>query len=132
MDNIIWLSEPIDPKLCPQFNGTFEVTTDWSACTVKLQLGFDGLLKGQFQTGQQTLKMIGNTGINSNIFGFLLEPLASLPVGIFKLHIQGEALTLEFDIPDFEALLGHCTTETLTLHRMTNTSSQNPSIPTPV
>lgn len=122
MENMIWLNEPIDPKLYSQLNGSFEISTDWAVCTVKLQLAQDGLLKGQLQTGQQTLEMIGNTGIKSSIFGFLLEPRASLPVGIFRLHIENETLALEFDIPDFEALLGHRSTETLTLHRISNES----------
>ncbi len=117
MENMIWINDQITPQLCKQLSGTFESSSDWSACTLKLQLGQDGVLKGQFQMGKQSLGVIGGISKSGKAFGFLLEPVASVPVALFRIK-PGDTLSLELDVPDFDTLLDHCSPEQVRFERI--------------
>jgi hypothetical protein len=42
MENIIWLTDLVDPQLSEQLTGTFQASTDWDDCNLELSLSLEG------------------------------------------------------------------------------------------
>jgi hypothetical protein len=118
MENIIWLNDHLNPSLSEQFTGTFQASTDWEDCTLELSLSSAGVLSGAFQVGEQTLEVKGGVGKSGVVFGFLLEPVASVPVALFRIKYSQENFRLELDVPEFDSLLDYCSPEPVNFERV--------------
>lgn len=118
MEHFIWATHPIDPHLSQQLTGKFRVVADWAECVLDLHLSKNGVLKGQFTLGEQTLTVKGGIGKTGMAYGFLLEPMASVPVALFCIKPHEEHLKLELDLPEFDELFNHCILERVSLSRV--------------
>ncbi len=123
MENIIWLSDRVDPLLCKELSGRFQTHSDWSEGLIEMNLSPEGTLRGCFTVGEQSLGLLGGVGKSGLVFGFLLEPVGGVPVALFRIKINEETLSLELDVPEFGELLDYCTPEQLRLERITYTPS---------
>jgi hypothetical protein len=117
MENFIWLNDPLDPGLSQQLTGKFQAYSDWAACELDLCLSPEGILTGQFDVGGQLLQVKGGIGKRGVVYGFLLEPVASVPVALFRIK-PGDNLDLELDVPDFDTLLDHCSPQQVRFERV--------------
>jgi hypothetical protein len=118
MENIIWLADQIDPALSKQLTGKFRAAAAWAECVLELHLTKEGVLGGHFTVGEQDLEVKGGIGKTGTAYGFLLEPIASVPIALFRIRTNGENLKLELDVPDFDELLEHCILENISLSRV--------------
>jgi hypothetical protein len=118
MENIIWLADPVDPALSKQLTGKFRAATTWAECVLELHFTQEGVLKGHFTVGQQALEIKGGIGKTGLAYGFLLEPIASVPIALFRIKPNGEHLKLELGVPEFDELLEYCILENIALSRV--------------
>jgi hypothetical protein len=118
MDHIIWLNDPVAPYLSEQLTGTFHAAAVWAEYGLNLHLSKEGVLNGQFTIGDQTLEIKGGIGATGFAYGFLLEPVSSVPVALFRIKPYQEHLTLELDLPEFDELLEHCNLEKVFFNRV--------------
>jgi hypothetical protein len=130
MEHFIWLNDPIDPHLSEQLTGKFRAAAAWAECVLELHFTKEGVLKGQFTVGKQTLEVKGGIGKTGMAYGFLLEPMASVPVALFRIKPSGETLNLEFDVPEFDELLEHCTLEQVSFDRVKSISKSHDTLVT--
>jgi hypothetical protein len=117
VENVIWLSDHVEPQLTKQLSGTFEAWSDWSACRIDLCLSNEGILKGNFCVAEQNLGVIGGIGKSGRAFGFLLEPVGGVPVALFRMNVLEDELSLELDIPEFDDMMDFCSPERLKFRR---------------
>jgi hypothetical protein len=118
MNDVIWLNDTVDPTLYKQITGTFHTSDAWGDCTLELHLSEEGLLTGHFITRGQTLEVKGGVGQGGMVYGFLLEPVASVPFALFRIKPGEEVLGLELDVPEFTELLDDRTTEHVSFKRV--------------
>ena len=117
--DVIWLNEPSDPALNQQLTGTFQSHSDWANYKLEIELSSEGVLKGHFAVGKQVLEVRGGIGKSGLAFGFLLDPIASVPVALFRIKQHQQQLSFEMDLPEFDTLLDYCQTETVCFERVT-------------
>jgi hypothetical protein len=117
----IWLNDDIDPSLGQKLTGKFQAKTTWATCELELYLTKNGVLKGHFTVGEQALEVKGGIGKTGMAYGFLLEPIDSVPVALFRIKTNEHGLQLELDVPEFDELLEHCSLEGIALSRVETT-----------
>jgi hypothetical protein len=117
-NDVIWLNDTVDPTLCKQITGTFHTSDAWGDCTLELHLSEEGLLTGHFITREQTLEVKGGIGQGGMVYGFLLEPVASVPFALLRINASEDVLGLELDVPEFTELLDDRTTEQVSFKRV--------------
>jgi hypothetical protein len=103
-NNFIWLDDTVDPFICKQFTGCFQAVDFWGKSILELHLSDTGILTGDLKTGDITFEIkgcINHLGIG---FGFLLEPVTSLPVAMFRLKKDAQGIYLESYVPEFSKL----------------------------
>jgi hypothetical protein len=117
-NDVIWLNDTVDPTLCKQITGTFHTSDAWGDCTLELHLSEEGLLTGHFITREQTLEVKGGIDQGGMVYGFLLEPVASVPFALLRINASEDVLGLELDVPEFTELLDDRTTEQVSFKRV--------------
>jgi hypothetical protein len=124
LEHMIWLNSQVNANLCQQVTGTFLALSTHGECELELELSRDGLLRGSFKVAKQVLEIKGGVGQRGTVYGFLLEPFASVPVVLFRLSTSLAGLNIEFDMPEFADLINPCQAAQLVLTRVENRNAQ--------
>jgi hypothetical protein len=103
-NNSIWLEDTVDPFFCKQFTGSFQAVDFWGKSILELHLSDTGILTGDIKTGDISFEIKGCISHMGIGFGFLLEPLTSLPVAMFRLKKDVQGLSMESYVPEFSKL----------------------------
>jgi hypothetical protein len=100
-NDFIYIEDGVNPLFRQQFTGNFQTEDVWGKTTLELRLDDTGILTGNLKTGDILFEIKGCISHMGIGFGFLLEPVTSLPVAMFRLKRDAQGISLESYVPEF-------------------------------
>jgi hypothetical protein len=123
INDVIYLEDTVNPNVRKQFTGTFHTSDTWGEGDLELHLSEAGVLTGSFIVEEITFGLKGCVSHTGNVFGFLLEPDASIPIALLRIKPHGDELKLEVHVPEFTDLLDMTESEQVSFYRVTKASA---------
>jgi hypothetical protein len=122
-NDVIYLDDTVNPNFRKAFTGTFHTTDKWGEGDLELHLNEKGVLTGHFRVEDIRFELKGLVSFTGNAFGFLLEPENAMPCALVRIKVNGDGVSLESYIPEFNELFDKEDSEKVSFHRVAEVSA---------